>query len=59
MINLKQKFLKGVFYTGISKYLGLVVTLLIGILLARLLSPEEFGLVALVSVFIAFFNLFM
>lgn len=57
MINLKQKFLNGVFYTGISKYLGLVVTLLIGILLARLLSPEEFGLVALVSVFIAFFNL--
>lgn len=49
--------LKGIFYTAISKYSNVIITIIISAILARLLSPEEFGIVALVSVFTAFFSL--
>jgi teichuronic acid exporter len=49
--------LKGIFYTAIAKYSGVLISLVIGAILARLLTPEEFGIVALVFVFVTFFNL--
>jgi len=49
--------LKGIFYTAISKYSGILITIGITAILARLLTPAEFGIVALVTVFIGFFNL--
>jgi len=49
--------LKGIFYTAISKYSGVIITIVITAILARLLTPAEFGIVALVTVFIGFFNL--
>jgi len=49
--------LKGIFYTAISKYSGVIITIVITAILARLLTPAEFGVVALVTVFIGFFNL--
>lgn len=49
--------LKGIFYTAIAKYSGVMISLVIGAILARLLTPEEFGIVALVFVFVTFFNL--
>nr|WP_321453625.1 lipopolysaccharide biosynthesis protein [uncultured Carboxylicivirga sp.] len=47
----------GIVITAISKYAGVFVTIIIGAILARLLSPEEFGTVAVVTVFISFFNI--
>lgn len=38
-----------------SKYIGVIVQLLLTVVLARLLTPEEFGLVATVTVFTNFF----
>lgn len=49
--------LKGILYTAFSKYSGVLITIIITAILSRLLSPEEFGIVALVTVFIGFFNL--
>ncbi len=49
--------LKGFFYSAISKYSSVLVTILISAVLSRLLTPEDFGIIALVSVFITFFNL--
>ena len=49
--------LKGIFYTAIAKYSGLLISLVIGAILSRLLTPEEFGIVALVFVFVTFFSL--
>ena len=49
--------LKGILYTALSKYSNIVVTLVISAILSRLLTPAEFGIVALVSVFIIFFKL--
>ena len=52
-----KKILSGVIYTAIPKYSGVIISIIIGAVLARLLSPEEFGVVALVTVFISFFNM--
>jgi len=49
--------LKGFLYTAISKYSKVFIGIIIGAILARLLTPEEFGTVALVTVFIGFFGL--
>ena len=49
--------LKGIFYTAISKYSSVIISIVISAILARLLTPEEFGIVALVSVFTVFFGL--
>lgn len=49
--------LKGIFYTAIAKYSGIIISLVIGAILSRLLTPEEFGIVALVFVFVTFFSL--
>lgn len=45
-----------VFY-GLSKYANVVVTLLTTSVLARILSPSEFGVVSVVTVFTAFFTI--
>ncbi|WP_299153952.1 lipopolysaccharide biosynthesis protein [uncultured Christiangramia sp.] len=49
--------LKGILYTAASKYSGVLITIGITAILSRLLTPAEFGIVALVTVFIGFFNL--
>ena len=56
-MSVKKIILQGVFYTGIAKYSNIVVSIIIGAILARLLSPEEFGVVAIVTVFVTFFQL--
>ncbi|WP_278010771.1 lipopolysaccharide biosynthesis protein [Flavobacterium gyeonganense] len=47
----------GVFYTAISKYSSILISIGIGAILSRLLSPTEFGIVAIVIIFITFFNM--
>lgn len=57
MSSFKGDFLNGVFYTSISKYMGIIVSLLITAVLARLLDPVDFGLIAVASIMINFVNL--
>ncbi|MFW5804659.1 MAG: lipopolysaccharide biosynthesis protein [bacterium] len=57
MTSIRKSLTTGVFYTAIAKYSNIIFSILIGAVLARLLTPEEFGIVALVAVFITFFNL--
>ncbi|GCB34424.1 lipopolysaccharide biosynthesis protein [Bacteroides faecalis] len=56
--NIKQQLFSGVFYTAVAKYSGIIISLVVAGVLARLLSPDDFGIVAIASVIIAFFNLF-
>ena len=49
--SLKDKTVKGTFWSGIDAFLSQGVTFLVGIVLARLLSPEEYGLIGLVTIF--------
>lgn len=41
-----------------SRYTAILIQLVYTIILARILSPDEFGVVAIAQVFVAFFNLF-
>lgn len=55
--SFRQQFLTGVVYTTIAKYAGMAVALVISMILARLLTPEDFGVVAVATVIIGFINL--
>ena len=58
MPSIKQEMLHGVFWSAIEKYSGIVVSLIVSAVLARLISPEDFGTVAIVTVIINFFSIF-
>lgn len=55
-MGLKRDFASGVFYTAVAKYSGLIVQILITAVLARLLSPSDFGVVAIATILIQLFN---
>ena len=54
----RQKVLSGLSWSVLGRGFNQVVTVGIGILLARLLSPEVFGLLGMVVIFTGFANLF-
>ena len=58
MSSIKKDLLSGVFYTAIAKYSGILVSLVIAGVLARLISPDKFGIVAVVTVITFFFSIF-
>jgi O-antigen/teichoic acid export membrane protein len=58
-MNLRQKAVKGVVWTAIGNWGSQLISFVVFFLLARLLSPEVFGLVALSSVFFAFMQVFL
>ena len=49
--SLKDKTVKGTFWSAADAFLGQGVTFIVGIVLARLLSPEEYGLIGIVTIF--------
>ena len=59
MKNLKQKALRGVVWTAIEKWGSQACSLVVFLVLARLLTPDTFGLVALANVFLGFMQIFL
>lgn len=49
--GLKDKTVKGTFWSAADAFLGQGVMFIVGIVLARLLSPEVYGLVGIVTIF--------
>ena len=49
--SLKDKAVQGTFWSATDAFLGQGVTFLVGIVLARILSPEEYGLIGIVTIF--------
>ena len=49
--SLKNKTIKGTFWSAVDAFLGHGVLLIVSIVLARLLSPEEYGLIGIVTIF--------
>lgn len=49
--SLKDKTVKGTFWSAADAFLGQGVTFLIGLVLARLLSPAEYGLIGICTIF--------
>lgn len=57
--DLKKKAVSGVSWSFVEQILTRGVNFVIGIILARLLSPTDYGLVGMISVFIAVSQLFI
>lgn len=56
MSNISKEIQSGSFFLFIGKYSNVFAQLIITGVLARLITPEEFGIVAIAMVFILFFN---
>lgn len=54
--SLKQKTVKGVSWSFIDNVTNYGIAFLVGIVLARILTPEEYGVMAMVTIFIAVSN---
>ena len=54
MASIKKELISGVLYTAISKYSGIIISLVVTGILARLIAPEEFGIVAIATVLFLF-----
>ncbi len=59
MSTLKEKTAKGLGWGFIDNFVGTGITAIVSIILARILSPEEFGLVGMIAIFIALGNSLM
>jgi O-antigen/teichoic acid export membrane protein len=52
-VNLRQKTLSGMFWSFLERFSSQIIQFVVGIILARILLPEEFGLIGMIAVFIA------
>lgn len=57
--SLKQRTIKGVTWTSIDLFVNLGFNFVIGVILARLLSPDNYGLIAMIAVFNSVANAFL
>ena len=56
MSVIRNQLFWGIIYTGLARYLGILISLSVTAVLARILLPSEFGIVAIATVFINFFS---
>lgn len=49
--NLKKKAVSGIIWTSIQRFSQIFVSFISGIILARLLDPEDFGCIGMLSIF--------
>lgn len=54
--SLRNKTIKGVGWSAADAFLGQGITFLVGIVLARLLSPEEYGMIGICLIFTTILN---
>lgn len=57
--SLRDKTVKGVGWNSVDRIVNYGIGFLVGIVLARLLSPEEYGLLGLIGIFTAIFNIIL
>lgn len=58
-MSLKQKTVSGLSWTFLDRFSNQIIQFVIGIILARLLSPEEYGLVGMLTIFMAIADTFV
>ena len=54
--SLKDKTAKGLFWGGVSNGVQQILALLFGIFLSRILSPGDYGMVGMLTIFTGFAN---
>lgn len=57
--SLTDKTVKGVAWNSIDRVANYGIGFIVGIVLARLLSPEEYGLIGIIGIFTAIFNIIL
>lgn len=57
--TLKDKTAKGLFWGGLSTFLQQIIGMIFGIMIARILNPDDYGLVAMLAIFSAIANTIM
>ena len=54
--SLRNKTIKGVAWSGVDNVVQYAVTFIVSIILARLLSPDDYGLIGIIGIFTAISN---
>lgn len=54
--SLKNKTIKGASWSFIDSIAGQGITFIVGLVLARILSPDEYGLIGIILIFVSIFN---
>lgn len=57
--NLKQKAISGVVWSAIHKFANVFLSFISGIILARLLTPHDYGIVGMLTIFLALSQTFI
>lgn len=58
-IDLKNKTISGVIWKFLERISAQLITFIVSIILARIIAPEDYGIIALVTVFITLANVFV
>lgn len=59
MIEIKQKAINSVLWSAVERFSVQAIQFIIGIIIARILMPSDFGLIAMISIFIAIAQCFI
>lgn len=57
--NLKQKATSGIIWTAVQKYSTMTISFIAGMILARLLTPEDFGSIGMLEIFMYMAQVFI
>lgn len=57
--NLSNKVLSGLFWNFLERMAAQIVTFVVTIILARILAPEDYGAIAIITIFITIANVFV
>lgn len=57
--SVKRQTVKGVFWSGVEKISTHLVSFVINIIMARLLTPADYGIVGIIAVFVSFSQIFI
>ena len=57
--NLKQKAASGIIWTAVQKYSTMIIGFVSGIILARLLTPDDYGAIGMLAIFMSLAQVFI
>lgn len=57
--DIKSQAVKGVVWTMVERYSGQIVQFIISVVLARILPPSQYGLIAMLAIFMGLSSVFI
>lgn len=59
MNSIRKQVFSGLFWTYLERIAAQIVSLIVSIILARILGPEEYGIISIVTIFVTLSNVFI